>query len=198
MTDTNISHALTAAELDALATTAVELWSHANQEEAAEYLSSVQLAVLDKARGIYAAELDGEVTYTREAVEAAWDRAYGEAESIAGEDAALDAMFMHGIGNQLGAGEAVTRAEAVRAFGNLADDAKAEYNPDGGENGDTIRSDSCGDLVANLAGGFLDNPQAEAFDVIADAWKDLNLADGPAEKGPERDAAIVAEVTSWF
>jgi hypothetical protein len=137
-------------------------------------------------------------TYTRENVYGAFNRAYGESENIAGDDAALDAMSMHGIANQLGAAEDITRDEAVAAFNNLADDAKAEYSPDGYETSDSIRSDSCGDLVVNLAVGFLDNPEASVHDVIAGAWKDLDLADGPAEAGPERDAAIVAEVLSWF
>jgi hypothetical protein len=139
------------------------------------------------------------VTYTPEAVEATFLRAFAAAEVFVGEDEALDIMFDHGILNQMGAALALTRDEAVAAFNNFAEDAKAEYNPDGGENSDTIRSDSTGDLVVNLAVGFLDDPEAETFAVIAAAWKDLDLYDdGPAEAGPERDAAIVAMVRSWF
>ena len=105
---------------------------------------------------------------------------------------------MHGIANLLGAAETVTRDEAVAAYNALAEDAKAEYNPAGHENGDSIRSDSCGDLVVNLAVGFLDDPEATAYDVIAASWSDLDPADMPEEAGPERNAAIVAEVKSWF
>jgi hypothetical protein len=134
--------------------------------------------------------------YTPEQVEATFLHAFAAAEVFIGEDEALDIMFMHGVRNELGAAEAVTRDEAVAAFNNLAETAKAEYNPDGTEGVDSIRSDSAGDLLVNLAVGFLDDPEATAFDVIAASWKDL--ADGPAEEGPERDAAIVAEVRSWF
>jgi hypothetical protein len=137
-------------------------------------------------------------TYTPEAVEAAWERAYAEAEAIAGEDAALDAMFMHGIRNQLW-GSTVTFDEAVAAYNELANTAKESYNPDGYEDSHSIRSDSCGDLAVNLAVGFLRDPEADALAVIASAWKDLDLCgDGPDEAGPERDAAIVDKVLSWF
>jgi hypothetical protein len=135
-------------------------------------------------------------TYTPAQVEAVFLQAFAAAEVFIGEDEALDIMLAHGIGNQLGAAEAVTRDEAVAAFNDLAEYVKTEYNPDGTEDSDSIRSDSAGDLVVNLAIGFLDDPEAEAYDVIAASWKDL--ADGPTDEGPERDAAIVAEVTSWF
>jgi hypothetical protein len=139
-----------------------------------------------------------DITYTPAQVEAVFLQAFAAAEVFIGEDEALDAMFAHGIGNQLGAAETVTRDEAVAAFNDLAEYVKTEYNPDGTEDGDSIRSDSAGDLVVNLAIGFLDDPEAETDDVIARAWKDLDPDDGPVEEGPERDAAIVAEVASWF
>jgi hypothetical protein len=140
-----------------------------------------------------------DTNYTREAVEAAWARAYGEAENIAGDDMAFDAMGALDLAGYLpeGAGS-VTSEEAASAYNDLADAAKLRYNPDEGENGDTIRSDSCGDLVVNLAAGFLADPEAEVAGVIAAAWEDLDPGDGPADPGPERDAAIVAEVTGWF
>ena len=198
MTDTNIAHALTVTELDALATTALELWDHADRERADEYLSSAQMAVLAKARAVYDAEQDGITVYTPPVVEAAFLRALAAADVFAGDDTALDIMTARGVLNLLGAGAVVTREEAVSAFNSLAEDAKAEYNPDGQETGDSVRSDSCGDLVVNLAGGYLDDPEAEAYDIIAAAWKDLDLPGGPSEPGKERDAAIVAEVRSWF
>ena len=105
----------------------------------------------------------------------------------------------------------------MAAFNDLAEYVKTEYNPDGTEDGDSIRSDSTGDLVVNLAIGFLDNPEAEAYDVIAASWKDLDLADFPSftqwrQSRPEQEtsraaravyrqerrAAIVAEGGSWF
>jgi hypothetical protein len=139
-----------------------------------------------------------DTAYTPEAVEAVFWQAFAAAEVFTGGDEALDAMCAHGIANLLGAAETVTRDEAVTAFSDLAEYVKTEYNPDGYEDGDSIRSDSCGDLVVNLAVGFLADTEAEAADVIAGSWKDLDLPDGPTDAGPERDAAIVAEVASWF
>lgn len=133
--------------------------------------------------------------YSPDEVAAAYKRAVDEVTGIVGDDAALD--YLSALAGTLDASGDYTREQVNGYWNELADEAKGYYNPDEGETGDTIRSDSCGDLVVNLAGGFLDNPDADADDIIAQAWKDLDLPDGPSEPGPERDAAIVEEVVSW-
>jgi hypothetical protein len=198
--DTNITHAMTAIELDALATTAVELWDHANQAEAGEYLSSVQREVLGKAHAIYTAVLDGDApVYTRDAVIAAYSRAYSEAENIADVDIALTAIDSLSLADFLPAGAGVVTGEAAaQAYNNLANAARELYHPEGSyEDEDSVRADSCGDLVVNLAVGFLRDFKAETDDIIAAAWKDLDL-DHEFPTSAARRAAIVAAVTSWF
>jgi hypothetical protein len=148
-------------------------------------------ALRDLADAVRAYVADYRPRYTAQDLSAAWERALDEAEALAGDDAALDILS----GAPELAGGPFSRATACDLWNALAEAAKAEYNPDGGETGDSIRSDSVGDLVVNLAGHFLADPDTTAYAAIADAWKDLNV---PGEAGPERDAAIVAEVCGWF
>ena len=139
-------------------------------------------------------------TYTRDQAVAAWNRAYGDAGGIAGEDFALDVLG-NWPGGGLFAPGPYTRDQIVSIWNGAAELAKDEYNPDGTEDSHSIRSDSCGDLVVNLAGQYLGSPDMETDAAIAAAWADLEV-DKPTGRGKSRgdwrSAAIVAEVKSWF
>ena len=112
--------------------------------------------------------------FTRDEVAAAFDRAVAEVESIAGKDPVLYLIARLSAGQPTGGGP-FTRDQANDAWNAAADAAKRYYNLAGGETSDTIRSDSVGDLIINLAGGFLGNPAADPDEVIAQAWHDLDV-----------------------
>ena len=118
---------------------------------------------------------DGDPTFTRAEVAAAFTRAVAEAERIAGDDDAIGLITGLAAGRPVGPGP-FTREQVTAAWSAAADAAKAGYNPGGIENGDTIRSDSCGDLIVNLATGFLDSPGRATDDVISDMWATLKPA----------------------
>lgn len=122
---------------------------------------------------------DGTRLFSREEVDAAFGRAVDETEGIAGEDWAIDLISLSGDGLPEGSGP-FTLDEAAAAWNVVAEEAKEEYNPDDGETSDTVRSDTCGDLIVNLAVGFLRSPGADVDDVIADQWADLE-PDDPEE-----------------
>jgi hypothetical protein len=109
---------------------------------------------------------------TRDEVAAAFDRAVAEARCIVGEDDAIDLIADLGAGEPPGNGP-FTFEEAVVAWNAAAEWAKDTYNPEDIENSHTIRSDSCGDLIVNLAVGFLRDPGCDTDDVIAEQWADL-------------------------
>jgi hypothetical protein len=150
--------------------------------------------------------------YARRDVTAAFQCALAEVEDLAGEDMALDAIRGLRLGAFLPDGRAaVTRETAVGAFNALADAAKERYNPDGGDYDATARADTCGDLMVELAAGFLANPGADPDDIIAGVWSKLDLDDFPtyaawrqlnsgtlADYERERRSAIVAEVKGWL
>jgi hypothetical protein len=161
--------------------------------------------------------MTSDTKYTREDVHAAFSRAIRETENIVGEDMALEVITgALELADYLPAGTGeVTFLEAAAAYNAMANRAKEDYNPDETEDGDSIRADSTGDLVVNLASGFLRDDEAETDDVIAAAWRELDPDEFPSweqwrkayEGAPidaaetyarERNAAIVAEVVSWF
>lgn len=109
---------------------------------------------------------------TRDEVAAAFDRAVAEVEHIAGEDDAIDVIAGLGVGEPPGDGP-FTREEVFAAWNAAAETAKDDYNPEETESSRTIRSDSCGDLIVNLAVGFLGNPGRDTDDVIAQQWAGL-------------------------
>lgn len=113
-------------------------------------------------------------TFTRDEVAAAFDGAVAEVEGIAGEDPVLYLIARLATGQPPGSGP-FTRDQANAAWNAAADAAKRYYNPADGETSDTIRSDSVGDLIINLAGGFLGDPAARPAEVIAQAWHDLEV-----------------------
>lgn len=137
---------------------------------------------------------------TRDEVVAAFDRAVAEVERIAGEDVAISLIAGLGAGEPLGDGP-FTCQEVNAAWNDAAEWAKEDYNPEEVENSHTIRSDSCGDLIVNLATGFLHNPGCDADDVIAEQWADLepDWFDGfhPPKGSDPYKAAIVATVKGW-
>jgi hypothetical protein len=115
-------------------------------------------------------------SFTRGEVAAAFERAVAEVEGIAGEDAAIDLIARLATGQPSG-DQPFTRDQVIAAWNAAADAAKDVYNPGEVETSDTIRSDSCGDLIANLAAGFLGNPAGrDTGDVIAEQWHDLEMA----------------------
>lgn len=111
---------------------------------------------------------------TRDEVTASFDKAIAEVEGIAGKDPVLHLIARLAAGQPSGIGP-FTRDQANAAWNAAADAAKRYYNPAGGETSHTIRSDSVGDLIINLAGGFLGDPAAQPAEVIAQAWHDLDV-----------------------
>lgn len=111
--------------------------------------------------------------FTRDQVTTAFGAAVAEVERIVGEDGTIALIAKLGAGQPPGNGP-FTREAVTGAWNAAADAAKDEYNPSEIETGDTIRSDSIGDLIVNLAGGFLDNPAADTDEVIAAKWHDLH------------------------
>jgi hypothetical protein len=115
---------------------------------------------------------DASCVVTRAQVTAALAAAVAEAGAIAGDDPAIGLVARLAAGEPAGDGS-FTRSAVLAAWNAAADGAKQLYNPDEEETSDSIRSDSCGDLIVNLAAGFLGHPDARADDVIAAAWQDL-------------------------
>lgn len=112
-------------------------------------------------------------TFTRTEVDAAFSAAVGEVQRIAGEDDAIDVVAELGAGEPRGKGP-FTVDEVLATWNAAANNAQDEYNPEGMETSRTIRSDSCGDLIVNLAIGFLRTfPIRDVDDVIAEQWHDL-------------------------
>jgi hypothetical protein len=109
---------------------------------------------------------------TRDEVDAAFDRAVSEVELIGGEDDTISAIAGLGAGEPPGSGP-FTFEKANAAWNAVAERAKDDYNPEDVESSRTIRSDSCGDLIVNLATGFLRNPSGDVDDVIVEQWADL-------------------------
>jgi hypothetical protein len=117
----------------------------------------------------------GEKWFTREGVRAAFETAVGEVTRIAGEDQVLD-LIGGAFADEMDTLE-VSRDQAVTVFGNAADMCKEIYNPGGGETSDTVRSDSVGDLIVNLAAGLLGDPERGTDEIIADSWASLTGVD---------------------
>lgn len=69
----------------------------------------------------------------------------------------------------------LTREQVITLLNNAAEAAKGIYNPEEQESEDTIIADSTGDLLVNLALGWLDCPGCDADEVIARQWQDLDL-----------------------
>ena len=113
--------------------------------------------------------------FTRDEVTAAFDRAVGEVEAIAGEDDAIDLIVRLTAAESPGEGP-FTAQWVIAGWNAAAETAKDAYNPEDIESNRTIRSDSCGDLIVNLAVGFLRDPERDTDDVIADQWADLQPA----------------------
>lgn len=137
-------------------------------------------------------------TYIANQVRAAYARALVETRTIAGGGVGCTVALtvLHQRGCPAGPGP-FTENTVSAHWNKLANDAKEDYNPEHDEDEDTIQADSCGDLVVNLALGFLRDPFAKTDAVIAESWHDLELTEGPDEPGGERDLAINAEVRSW-
>jgi hypothetical protein len=93
--------------------------------------------------------------FTREQVLAALNAAVGAVESIAGEHEAIDLIDSSARSLLDGRGPFTCEEEVTAALNYAADEAKDIYNPDGGETSGTVIADSIGDLIVNLAAGWL-------------------------------------------
>lgn len=110
---------------------------------------------------------------TRVQVKAAFDAAVAATKEIAVKDRVLDIIGELAWARFAGDGP-FTRAQAAAAWNAAAEEAKKDYNPDEVEYSATIRSNSVGDLIVNLACGFLDDPGCDPDEVIAAQWHDLD------------------------
>jgi hypothetical protein len=111
--------------------------------------------------------------FTREEALAALHAAVGAVESIAGDHEAIDRIGSRAR-TLLAAPGPFTCEDVTIALNEAADDAKEIYNPEGWETSGTIIADSIGDLIVNLAGGWLSDPDCDIDDVIARQWHDLD------------------------
>jgi len=109
---------------------------------------------------------------TRERVLAALNDAVCAAECIAGEHEAVDLVGCLARDLLSGPGP-FARDEVSAALNDAADQAKDFYNPGGGETSDTIVGDSIGDLIVNLAAGWLTDPDCGVDEMIARQWAGL-------------------------
>lgn len=103
---------------------------------------------------------------TRGEVDAAFDRAMHVAARLARKDDAID-LIARTAGNPPGDGPFTVR-EVLVAWNVIMEWAKDQPSSKDEENDRTIRSDSCGSLIANLAIGFLRTPDSDIDAVIAD------------------------------
>jgi hypothetical protein len=112
-------------------------------------------------------------TVTREQALAALNGAVATVESIAGEHEAI-ALIGSRARSLLDGPGPFTCETVTAALNDAADEAKDIYNPDGGETSDTVIADSIGDLIVNLAAGWLTEPDCDTDELIARQWHDLD------------------------